>query len=85
MATFVIETYLSRARAGDLDRAIADLRAAVARAASTATGVRHVRSFYIHDDEMAFHIVEARSVEVVGEVARRAGLTPDRIVEAATG
>ncbi len=90
MATFVIETYLSRARAADLDDAIARLYVAIAAmraGAGRSPGPmpRHLRSYYVADDEIAYHIVEASSADVVDALSRAAGLTPDRIVEAATG
>jgi uncharacterized protein DUF4242 len=85
VATFVIETYLSRARSADLDRAADDLRAAAARARATDPTVRHVRSYFVADDEIAYHVVEASSAAAVEELGRAAGLTADRIVEAATG
>ena len=43
--------------------------------------VRYVRSFYVPQDEMAFHVVEAPSIEATVELSRRAGLSPERIVE----
>ena len=81
----MIETYLSRARSADLDRVTADLRAAIARAHEVDPAVRHVRSFFVADDEMAYHIIEATSIETVNELARAVGLLPDRIVEVASG
>jgi len=46
------------------------------------TTVRYVRSILIPGDETCLHLVEADSVEQVGEAFDRAGLTADRIVEA---
>jgi hypothetical protein len=85
VATFVIETYLSRTRSADLDRVANELRDAAARARATDPRIRHVRSYFVADDEIAYHVVEASSAETVEELSRAAGLTPDRIVEAATG
>ena len=88
MATYVIETYLSRTRTGELDAATSRLRAAIAAVAAVpATGttgvpVRHVRSFFVPEDEMCFHVVEAPSIETAAEIGRRASLSPERIVEA---
>lgn len=82
VATYVIETYLSRTRTGELDAATSRLRAAVAAAPTTEGPLRHVRSFFVPEDEMCFHVVEAPSIETTFEISRRAGLLPERIVEA---
>lgn len=82
VATYVIETYLSRTRHGELDAATSRLRAAVAAAAPIEGPVRHVRSFFVPEDEMCVHVVEAPSIETTREISRRAGLAPERIVEA---
>jgi hypothetical protein len=76
--TYVIETYLSRARPDELDAATARLRAAVE------PPVRHLRSFFVPEDETCFHVVEAPSLAATEDVSRRARITPDRIVEAET-
>jgi hypothetical protein len=85
VATFVIETYLSRARSADLDRQAADLRAAAERVRAVDPSVTHIRSYFAADDEVAYHIIEAGSQDSVGEMARAAGLVADRIVQAASG
>ncbi len=87
VATYVIETYVSRTRTGELDAATSRLRAAVSSVASADGPVRHVRSFFVPEDEMCFHVVEAPSIEVTAEISERAGISPERIVEAkpATG
>jgi Protein of unknown function (DUF4242) len=89
VATFLIETYLSRERAGEMDVQAARLVHAIAQivaAASPDRGLRlrHARSYFVSDDETCFHIIEAPSADVVAEIARRAGLTPDRVVEASS-
>ena len=44
--------------------------------------VRYLRSIVIPGDEACLHLVEADSVEQVAAAFERAGLQPDRIVEA---
>jgi hypothetical protein len=85
VATFLIETYLPRGRSAEMESATSNLRS-VARDAPPdapldAPPVRYLRSFYVPDDEMAFHVVEAPSLEATVELTRRAGLSPERIVE----
>ena len=82
MATFVIESYMSRTGTGELDAAAARLRAAIAEMPESAGRVRYLRSMFVPDDEICFHVIEAPSQEVAVDAARRAGLTPDRVVKA---
>ena len=82
VATFVIETYLSRARAGELPEAIRRLREAVSLGPASDPPIRYVRSFFVAEDEMCSHVVEAPSIQVTMELSERAGLQHDRIVEA---
>ena len=88
MATYVIETYLSRARAAELDDATARLRDAVAATvmrvarSSAESPVRLLRAYFVPEDEMCVYVLEAPSPEAAAEVSRRAGLRPERVVEA---
>jgi hypothetical protein len=81
VATFVVETYVPRGRAGE--RAELDRRARAAAAALSAEGtpVRHLRSVFVPGDEMFLHFFEAPGTDAVAEVSRRALLSYERIVE----
>lgn len=88
VATFLVETYLSRERAAEVEQMAATLerviQAIVAARAEAGPHLRHVRSYFVPDDETCFHVIEAPSSDVVREIVRRAGITVDRVVEAAS-
>ena len=71
MAIYVAEAFLSRARASELE--------ALQRMLRKDLLVRHVLSYFTPDEETAFHLLEATSVEAVREALARAGITADRI------
>ena len=88
MTTFLVETYLSRERAAEVEQQAASLEAVIAAIVAARSGarphLRRVRSYFVPDDETCFHVIEAPSADVVREIARRAGLTADRVVEASS-
>ena len=77
MAIFLAETYLSRERAPDLASITGRLRDA-----PPALPVRHLFSYFVADDEIAVHCLEGPTPHAVRFALERAGLAPDRIVEA---
>ena len=82
MAEFLVEFYLPRtdckaAQAG------AD-RACLAAEELTRRGtlVRYLSSIFLPEDETCFHLYEASSAEAIREVAQRAELSFERVLEA---
>jgi hypothetical protein len=82
MPSYLIESYLPRSRSAELRAVVARLRRATESLTAEGTQVRHVRSTFVPDDELCLHLIEAESAEAAGEASRRAGMTPERIVEA---
>lgn len=82
MPSYLLETYVSRARAGELAEAAGRARDTARRLTAEGRRVRFVRSTFVAVDELAFLTFEAESADVVGEVATRAAITFERIVEA---
>ena len=88
MATFLVETYLSRERAAEVEQMAANLERVIEQIVAARAGarshLRRVRSYFVPDDETCFHVIEAPSADVVAEIVRRAGLTIARVVEASS-
>jgi hypothetical protein len=82
MPNYLVEGYFPRSRAGELTGLIGGLRAAADELTAEGVRVRHVRSSFLPVDELFLHLMEAESAEAAGEATRRAGIAPERIVEA---
>jgi hypothetical protein len=78
----LVELYLSRGGAGEVPELEARARAATREMAREGTPISYVRSIFVPEDEICFHLFEAPSAEAVFEATRRAKLAVDRIVEA---
>lgn len=79
VTTYLIEAYVAGGDLADLeDRA----RAAAEAMSSEGHAVRYLRSVLVRADETCFHFFEAASEDLVAELARRAKLRYERIVEA---
>jgi hypothetical protein len=84
MAEFLGELYLPRTEAAGPAFRADQARRAAEQLSREGTPVRYVRSVFVPEDETCFYLYEAGSVEAVGEAARRAGLSFDRIAAAMT-
>jgi hypothetical protein len=82
MPNYLVDGYLPRSRSSELAELIARLREAAEALTAEGTEVRHVRSSFLPADELLLHLMEAESAEAAGEATRRAGIAPERIVEA---
>lgn len=80
MATFVVETYLSRASEAGPDPTIRRAQASADAALVAGDPVRYVRSMFMPADETLLLVFEADSVDVVRAVTVRAGIDADRIL-----
>lgn len=47
------------------------------------TDVQYLRAIFVPADEICLYLVDAASVEIANDLILRAGVSPDRIVEAA--
>lgn len=81
MPSYLLEHYLPRSGDGVLEEAVTHARDAAEALARMGTPIRHVRSLYMAEDELCFHIFEEPSREAVLEAVGRAGLVGGRITE----
>jgi hypothetical protein len=83
VTSFLVEAY------APASSSIAEIEARARLAASELsrgrTPVRYVRTIYVPEDQMCFHIFEGPSVEAVRVASDLAGLSAQRIVEALEG
>jgi uncharacterized protein DUF4242 len=80
--TYLVESYLPRTSTGSTDAVAARARGAAAEMRRDGTAIRFLRSFFVPEDELWFCFYEARSIDDVGEAARRAELVLGRIQRA---
>jgi hypothetical protein len=80
---FLIEVYVPRPVATRSTPRSEDVSAAAELLTNGGMRVRLVRSILVPEDETCFYLFEAETGEAVREVAARAGLQLERVVEAA--
>jgi hypothetical protein len=84
VAEFLLEQYVSRTDSAAVERGEERARVAAEQLTREGTPVRFLRSIFVPEDETGFYLCEAASVEAVRELAKRAALPYQRLVEAAT-
>ncbi len=82
MASYLIETYISRSRPGDVAAATGRAREAAELLAGEGRRIRFLRSTFVPDDELCFLLFEAESEAVVVQAAARAAIEYERVLEA---
>jgi hypothetical protein len=82
MPSYLVETYLARAQAGERTARERRARSAAAELTRQDARIRFDRSIHIPEDEICFYVFDAPSSRDAALVAQRAGLDPFRVVEA---
>ena len=82
MPTYLVESYVPRARAEELRDAAGHARIAASALAAEGRVVHYVRSTFLPLDEVCLYVLEAESAAVAGEALERAGISFERVVEA---
>ena len=79
MTRFLVEAYTTAGHLADVEQRARDAADEVSR---SGIPVRYVRSIYVPEDEICFHLFDAESVGAVRTVTERAQLEAQRIVTA---
>jgi hypothetical protein len=79
--SYLVESYVSRVRVGEIDGLASRAREAAEGLAREGSDVRYLRSSFVPQDEMWLLWFAAPTPELVGEAGRRAELDFARIVE----
>jgi len=82
MPSYLVEVYLPRSRADDARVSGQRARTAAEQLAGEGVPIRYVRTTYLPEDEICFHLFEAPAPAAVEEASRRAALGRTRIVPA---
>jgi hypothetical protein len=82
MPSYLVETYLARARAGEREAREQRARSAARELTDQGTPVRFDSSIHIPEDEICFFVFDAPSGPAAALAAQQARLDPFRVVEA---
>jgi hypothetical protein len=81
MTRFLVEAYTPATI--EIAEVEARARRAAEHLADAGTDAHYVRAIFIPEDELCMHLLDAVSLEAANHLIQRAGISPDRIVEAA--
>jgi hypothetical protein len=81
MPSYIVESYLSRTRRGEVSSQATRARDAASALASEGQPVAYLRSAFVPEDEVCLHWFIAPSPAAVTELARLAKLEFDRVIE----
>lgn len=76
---FIVECYAPGGARAEIEAAAR--RARISAAEGSAEGIAYLGALLVAEDELVFHVFEARRIEAVRETARRSLLSSERIVE----
>ena len=82
MNEFLLELYVSKTNCAAVEVGAERLGRAAAELTTEGTPVRVLRSIFVSEDETCFVLVEADTAENVRDIAHRASLPFERVVEA---
>ena len=79
---YLVELYVPRRAQATLADAADRARLASEHLANEGKHVRYLRTIFIPQDEICFHLYEAQAADLVGEASLRAQIAYERIVRA---
>ena len=82
MEQYLVELYLPRRDEAALADAAVRARAASEQLTSEGRQVRYLRTIFVPQDEICFHLYEAEAADEVAEATLRAEIAYERIVRA---
>jgi hypothetical protein len=78
MGKYIVELYVARGDEAALERGVELARGAAERLTRAGTPVRHLRSFFVPEDETCYVLFEADEAAAAQEAAQAAGLPFER-------
>jgi hypothetical protein len=82
MRTYLIDSFMSRDRPQALRDAARCLRQVIGTLAAEGSAVVYLRTAFLPGDERCLHTLQADQATTVREATKRAGIAPERVIEA---